>query len=138
MTMSRQMEKLKLRTKFILKIYARFIPMVCIMGIIFYLSHQPGDFAPLPPFAGLDKLLHVIVYSILAGTFLYGLQPFIHSSNRSVIAGVIVLFCIIYGISDEFHQSFIPGRFPSIWDVLADGLGALLVVGWWLKREGKS
>lgn len=111
--------------------------MVCIMGIIFYLSHQPGDFAPLPPFAGLDKLLHVIVYSILAGTFLYGLQPFVHNSNRSVIAVVIVLFCIIYGISDEFHQSFIPGRFSSIWDVLADGLGALLVVGWWMRREGK-
>jgi len=120
-----------------LKIYARFIPMVCIMGIIFYLSHQPYDFAELPPLVGVDKLLHIIAYSSLAGTFLYGLQPFIHSSNRSVIAVVIVLFCIIYGISDEFHQSFIPGRFPSIWDVLADGLGALLVVGWWMRREGE-
>jgi VanZ family protein len=50
---------------------------------------------------------------------------------------VIVLFCIIYGISDEFHQSFIPGRFPNIWDVLADGLGALRVVGWWRRREGE-
>jgi len=111
--------------------------MVCIMGIIFYLSRQPYDFAELPPLLGVDKLLHIIAYSSLAGTFLYGLQPFIHSSNRSVIAVVIVLFCIIYGISDEFHQSFIPGRFPSIWDVLADGLGALLVVGWWMRREGE-
>jgi len=120
-----------------LKIYARFIPMVCIMGIIFYLSHQPGDFAPLPPFAGLDKLLHVIAYSSLAGAFLYGLQPFSNISNRFIIVFVVVFFCIFYGISDEFHQSFIPGRFSSIWDVLADGLGALLVVGWWLRREGE-
>ncbi len=109
--------------------------MVCIMGIIFYLSHQPGDFAHLPPLAGLDKLLHVIAYSILAGTFLYGLQPFTHSSNRFLNALVVVLFCIVYGISDEYHQSFIPGRFASFWDVLADGLGALLIVGWWLRRE---
>ena len=120
-----------------MKIYARFIPMVCIMGIIFYLSHQPGDFAPLPPFAGLDKLLHVIAYSSLAGAFLYGLQPFSNISNRFIIVFVVVFFCIFYGISDEFHQSFIPGRFSSIWDVLADGLGALLVVGWWLRREGE-
>ena len=111
--------------------------MVCIMGIIFYLSHQPGDFAPLPPFKGLDKLLHVIAYSSLAGAFLYGLQPFSNISNRFIIVFVVVFFCIFYGISDEFHQSFIPGRFSSIWDVLADGLGALLVVGWWLRREGE-
>ena len=120
-----------------MKIYVRFIPMVSIMGIIFFLSHQPGDFAPLPPFIGFDKLLHVIAYSSLAGTFLYGLHPVIKSSNRSVAAIVVVLFCTLYGISDEYHQSFIPGRFDSVWDVLADGLGALLVVGWWLRRKGR-
>ena len=112
--------------------------MVCIMGIIFYLSHQPYDFAELPPLIGVDKLLHIIAYSSLAGTFLYALQPYVNNSNRTVTAVVIVLFCIIYGISDEFHQSFIPGRFSSIWDVLADGFGALLVVGWWHRKEGKG
>ena len=121
-----------------MKIYIRFIPMVSIMGIIFYLSHQPYDFAFLPPVEGFDKLLHVIAYSILAGTFLYGLQPFTHNFNRSFNALVVVLFCIIYGISDEYHQSFIPGRFPSFWDVLADGLGAVLVVGLWLRRQVKG
>jgi VanZ family protein len=109
--------------------------MVFIMGIIFYLSHQPGDFAQLPPLIGLDKLLHAVAYGSLAGAFLYGLQPFVHDSNRSVIAVVVVLFCVVYGISDEFHQSFIPGRFDSPWDVMADGLGALLVVGWWLRSQ---
>ena len=113
--------------------------MISIMGIIFYLSHQPYDFAFLPPVEGFDKLLHVIAYSILAGTFLYGLQPFTHNFNRSVFnALVVVLFCIFYGISDEYHQSFIPGRFPSFWDVLADGLGAVLVVGLWLRRQVKG
>ena len=104
------------------------------MGIIFYLSHQPYDFAELPPIVGFDKLLHVIAYSSLAGTFLYALHPFTHNSNHSVVAIVVVLFCITYGISDEYHQSFIPGRFDSVWDVVADGFGALLVVGWWLKN----
>ena len=108
--------------------------MVCIMGIIFYLSHMPGDAIKLPMFPGIDKLAHVFAYGCLAGTFLYGLQPYTHSSNRSVIAIVVVLFCIIWGIGDEFHQSFIPGRSVSYWDVVADGVGALLVIGYWFMK----
>ncbi len=111
--------------------------MVIIMGMIFFLSHLPGDVAHLPRFTGLDKLLHGIIYGILAGTFLYALNPFTHHSNQAVTALVVVLFCLLYGISDEFHQSFIPDRFVSLWDVVADGVGAILVVAWWLIREGK-
>jgi len=87
-------------------LYVRFIPMVCIMGIIFYLSHQPGDFVQFHQFPGIDKLAHVMAYGCLAAAFLYSLQPFTHSNNRSVIAIIVILFCISWGMSDEFHQSF--------------------------------
>jgi VanZ family protein len=30
---------------------------------------------------------------------------------------------VLYGISDEIHQYFVPGRFMSIWDIVANGLG---------------
>ncbi len=112
--------------------------MVSVMGMIFFLSHQPGDFAYLPPIAGLDKVLHVFAYSILAGSFLYGLQPFSRSFNHLIIGAMAVIFCIVYGIGDEYHQSFIPGRFASFWDVMADGLGGLLAAGIWMRREGKK
>jgi len=112
--------------------------MVCIMGMIFFLSHQPYDSIQFPQFIGTDKSLHIIAYGILAGAFLYGLHPFVDDSNRGVTAIVVVLFCLLFGISDEFHQSFIAGRYVSFWDVVADGLGALLIVGWWMRREGKS
>jgi len=111
--------------------------MVTIMGMIFYLSNQPGDFVQLPQFMGVDKLLHGIAYSILAASFLYCLQPFINLSNRAAAGIIVVLFCVLFGISDEYHQSFIPGRFVSVWDVAADGIGALLVVGLWYGREGE-
>lgn len=104
------------------------------MGMIFFLSHQPGALNQLPQFMGIDKLLHSIAYGILAGTFLYGLHPFIHDSNRAAAGSIVVLFCIVYGISDEFHQAFIPGRFVSTWDVAADCFGALLVVCWWYRN----
>ncbi|KPJ99596.1 MAG: hypothetical protein AMJ60_04485 [Desulfobacterales bacterium SG8_35] len=109
--------------------------MAAIMGMIFYLSHQPGDFVKLPLFVGIDKILHIIVYGCLAGTFLYGLHPFTHHSNRAAIALGVVLFCLLFGISDEFHQAFIPGRFVSAWDAAADCFGAMLVVGCWYRKK---
>lgn len=113
----------------------RFIPMLLIMGMIFYLSHQPYDFAQLPPLIGFDKLAHIIAYAILGGAFLYGLHPFGRTWNRSVAATIVILFCLLYGISDEYHQSFIPGRFVSGWDVVADCLGGLLAVYLWYRRK---
>jgi VanZ family protein len=107
------------------------------MGIIFYVSHQPGDLVRLPPIYGLDKLLHVAAYSLLGGAFLFGMQPFSRKSNYVVIAAAAIILCTVYGFSDELHQSFVPGRFSSIWDVLADGSGGLLAAGIWLRMESK-
>ncbi len=107
--------------------------MAAIMGLIFYLSHQPYDFVQLPQVAGVDKLLHGIAYASLAGAFLYGFHPSTKDSRRTLTAVAAVIFCLLFGISDEYHQAFIPGRFVSVWDVAADGLGALLVVTLWYK-----
>jgi VanZ family protein len=111
--------------------------MVGIMGMIFFLSHQPGDSVDLPPFVGFDKLMHMIAYACLAASFLYGLQPFADKITNPVTGMAVVIFCLLFGISDEFHQSFIPGRFVSGWDVLADTIGAVLLVMWWLESKRK-
>jgi len=104
------------------------------MGIIFYLSHQPGDTILLPDLPGVDKLAHISAYGSLAGTFLYGLHPISYGAKQSVVAILAVLFCTIYGVSDEYHQSFVPGRDVSSLDVLADTFGALIVAGYWFLR----
>ena len=37
------------------------------------------------------------------------------------------LLAVLYAVTDELHQSFVPGRFPSLWDVLIfDNLGAFV------------
>ena len=38
------------------------------------------------------------------------------------------MFGIIFGCMDEIWQSFIPGRNPSYYDVIADGIGVILGV----------
>ena len=36
------------------------------------------------------------------------------------------VMALAYGLSDELHQAYVPGRQSSFYDVLADGAGALL------------
>ena len=40
------------------------------------------------------------------------------------------LFALLYAVTDEYHQSFVTGRYPSAWDVFVfDNLGALIALG---------
>lgn len=65
-------------------------------------------------------ILAVLSYRALVNTFLAG---------RRVFAGVMVLlFCLLYAASDEFHQSFVPSRTASWRDVVIDLCGALFAV----------
>ena len=108
--------------------WSRLLPVTLVMGGIFYLSHQPGDSLPMPDIVNFDKLLHCLVYAVLGLTFLFALPPS-WRRRRPVLAGcATVLFCLGYGITDEVHQSFIPGRFSSLADLGADTLGGVLAV----------
>ncbi|QCX34380.1 VanZ family protein [Caloramator sp. E03] len=39
---------------------------------------------------------------------------------------IVILICVLYAISDEFHQVFVPGRGPNIRDVFIDSTGTLV------------
>jgi len=123
---------------------ARFLPAVLMMSIIFLLSHQPGDELELPFFIPhLDKIGHFIVYGLLAFACLHGLRPFRHAKIPLVWLNLgVVGFCCLYGISDEFHQTFIDGRTASVLDLLADTVGATAAVTsaslWWRKKTTKQ
>ncbi len=105
--------------------------MLLVMAAIFFLSHQPGNSLYLPPIPGMDKICHMAIYGLLAMTLLWSF-----GSRQQVslvkVALKTVLFCLLYGISDEFHQSFIPQRSVSGLDLLADLAGAMLACGIWL------
>ncbi len=102
--------------------------MLIVMGTIFFLSHQPGDTLKLPRFPGADKIAHFIAYAILATTviFAHKRENWLSASRQIAFTTILVTFC--YGISDEYHQSFIPGRYPSLGDIVADTLGGVAVV----------
>ncbi len=117
----------------------RYLPVLAMMAVIFFLSSQPGDSFQLPDVPDIDKLLHSLVYGTLAATALFAVPAGFARRRPGMAAVLVVLFCLVYGISDEFHQSFVPGRTPSVWDLAADVLGASLVSAAWylLGRQGR-
>ena len=92
------------------------------MGLIFFLSsRQSFPIRGLPENA--DKAVHILIYMPLA--FLLYLS--LHSIGlKKSLFSLAVIFAGIYGISDEFHQYFVPGRYSSYGDVAADFIGAFL------------
>ena len=83
-------------------------------------SSIPGD--TVPSFVGLtwDKLLHVIEYGIM-GFLAYRAY---HTEIKSPIYSLII-FGVLFGALDETWQSFIPGRFSSHYDIIADLIGVI-------------
>jgi len=103
------------------------------MGTIFFLSHQPGADLPLALLPGLDKLAHGFVYGVLAAAAIYAVQENAPRTPPGRTCMLVVLFCFLYGMTDEFHQSFVPGRDPSLGDLLADTAGAALMTFLWYR-----
>lgn len=102
------------------------IPFILTSLAIFILSGKEHLRNPLDDFLWGDKLVHVVAY------FFYGITIIIalvgNLRNASVIRIVLLTLCIgtLYAIFDEFHQSFIPGRFACIYDVFADVTGIVI------------
>ncbi len=89
------------------------------LGGIFYLSHQPSLKVIPPLFIHQDKVLHAGIFFLLAISLIV---------NRALCRGfcplpVMFIFGILYAVSDEIHQSFVPGRDCSAGDLLADIVG---------------
>lgn len=73
------------------------------------------------------KCAHVIEYSVLALLLWRALRsvPSFHARPLTVF-GLVLLGCALFAASDEFHQTFVKSRTPSVRDVFLDVGGALL------------
>lgn len=105
------------------------VPTLVYAILIFSLSHQstpPGaDYGP-------DYLLHFIEFGIFALTVIFGLTRGFQRKLTPRLGLIAWGASTLYGGLDEFHQYFIPDRFSSVQDLLADSLGAATVVGLFL------
>ncbi len=102
--------------------------MVAWLGVIFFLSSQPRLPQVVPSFfdSFQDILGHFVAYAVLAVLLLWALTGL----GARHAAWLTLLIALLYALSDEFHQSFVPGRHPDPFDVATDlaGAGAALII----------
>ena len=96
------------------------------MGLIFFVSAQPSlPAAPAWWDLILKKTMHAAAYGILTWLFLRALRG--TWRGDAWIRIVSVVLALTYALSDEYHQTFVPGREGTWMDVAIDGLGILIV-----------
>ena len=101
------------------------LPVIIYAIIIFYFSSLPGEDIPAL-FPCQDVAFHVIEYTILAFLFNRAMKGYYPGFVYKKRFFFILLFCVLYALSDEFHQAFVPNRTPSLLDVTYDGLGVCI------------
>jgi VanZ family protein len=99
------------------------LPVIAYAALIFYFSSRPGGGLPRWWFMRYDKVLHAGEYfwlgALLArALWISGLRP-----GRAALAGLGI--AALFGVTDEFHQTFVPGRQGNDpGDLAADATGA--------------
>lgn len=94
-------------------------------ALIFFLSSQsqlPGPEDQLADFL-FKKIAHMTVYAVM---YLLAFRAFeLKNLHRRYLFAFV--FCVLYAISDEFHQMFVPGRTPALRDIGFDIVGMTLM-----------
>ena len=115
-----------------------YTPLVVYWIILFGATTLPA--ASMPSFGVVDKVNHLLAYFILAILLFLTLlfqQKVPLSLNKAAAYALII--CSLYGMLDEVHQIFIPGRSAEFLDFLADACGALLgvlLMNYLVKKSG--
>lgn len=110
------------------RLFKLWLPVALWCSMIFYLS-SISDLSTgwgLYDFV-LRKIAHMVEYGILAflvwrallasGTF-----------TENKVYSLSFVFSVLYAVSDEIHQGFVPGRGPSVYDVLIDAIGVVIAI----------
>ena len=107
--------------------FARYwAPLLLYMGLVFWVSSRPR---PESVSAAPDVVLHGGAFFVMA---LLAIRAFGHGLSAPVSAAKLwggVGVAVLYGASDEWHQTFVPARAGDVHDFLFDAMGALVAAG---------
>ena len=120
----------------------RWGPALLVMAAIFAASSQSKS--AVPDLGAADwpvkKAGHLLMYGVLAACWMRGLAYGRPANGRDALWAIVL--STLYGASDEFHQSFVPGRGATVIDVVIDGVGAILgaglTLGWQRSRRQRK
>ncbi len=116
------------------------LPVLAVAGLIFILSSF--EQLPSPPSGISDKHEHFTMYFLLGLTLVRAFAGGRLSNITWLVALVSALTVVAYGASDEFHQSFVPGRDCSVDDLMADAIGGAtagaVLLAWAIIRRRRA
>jgi VanZ family protein len=116
------------------------LPVLAVAGLIFILSSF--EQLPSPPSGITDKHEHFTIYFLLGLTLVRAFAGGRLSNITWLVALVSALIVVAYGASDEFHQSFVPGRDSSVDDLMADAIGGAtagaVLLAWAIIRRRRA
>ena len=119
-------------------LFGLWLPPLVLMALIFFFSDQPNLHTNLGliDFVG-RKIVHFMEYALLAWLWC---RAFTGSGALALrtSAVVSVLLASAYAASDEYHQTFVPGRAGTVRDWLIDTAGAFVGAAVWLRRRAEA
>ena len=104
------------------------IPAIAVALMIFILSNGPMPELPTFGIVWEDKILHVSAYSTFGISLILFLFANFKNFKLFKYAYITLAIGAFYGITDEFHQLFIPTRTSDIYDWMADVIGISLSI----------
>jgi len=104
------------------------VPAILVMIALFTLSTLEGNDPLLNSINLSDKIEHFIAYFVLGITFCMWISREKWLSRPFLYGSLIVLLCTIFGASDEYHQTFVPGRSGNLYDLATDFMGGVIAV----------
>ena len=98
------------------------LPPLVLMGVIFFLSHQPSLDSGLGAIDVIGrKVIHFVEYALLCFLWWRALRT-VTTPQRAVLWAF--LLSSGYAVTDEYHQTFVEGRHGTVLDWAIDSVGA--------------
>lgn len=98
---------------------------------LFVLSSIPDLSSPIDITEWDDKIEHFVAYAILGVLLVRALAVYRPQPNAQDFRIALILG-ILFGMTDELHQYFVPGRFMDFIDFVADAIGVMIGAGCYL------
>ena len=104
------------------------LPVVVCAAVIIVVSSIPDLRAPEVKLVPFDKLAHFVEYAVFAAVTYRSFSNLGQAVTVGIAFWLSALFLSVFAVSDEYLQHFVPGRFFDWYDLIADVLGALVVL----------
>jgi VanZ family protein len=113
------------------------LPLILYSAMIIGLSSLPWLRTPKIKHFSIDKVAHFIEYAILAATTFWSFSHIQRLTRRKALLWSL-LFVVAFAMLDETFQKIVPNRDSSIYDLMADISGAVLVIFFLWIRQRRS